>query len=124
MKKTKIIIFNRQGNTIKKSFYYREIASFEIASQYVYLGFRFVPSGKKYVGIENLIRKLKKIWLSIQKMLSKSKIDTKTKMFQYFQRFPFIETNRYLFKAFKEKEFDAKAWVQGLKYLLDMIGLD
>ena len=31
------------------------------------------------------------------------KIDIETKMFKYFQRFPFIETNRYLFKAFKEE---------------------
>ena len=49
-------------------------------------------------------------------------------MFKYFQRFPFIETNRYLFKAFnkylfKEEEFDTKGWVQDLKSLLDMPGL-
>ena len=36
------------------------------------------------------------------------KIDIETKMFKYFQRFPFIETNIYLFKAFKEEEFDTK----------------
>ena len=48
------------------------------------------------------------------------KTDIETK---YFQRFPFIETNRYLFKAFKEEEFDTKGWVQNLKSLLDMLGL-
>ena len=37
----------------------------------------------------------------------------------YFQRFPFIETNKYLFKAFTEEEFDTKGWVQNLKSLLD-----
>ena len=167
----------------------------ESANQYTYLGFTFVPSGKKYVGIENLSKKGKKTWFSLQKMLSKSKektfgtylklvdslvkpfilyayecwgdsmkkeifankieqfhismckqilgvkkiannikvlselgrtpvkIDIETKMFKYFQRFPFIETNRYLFKAFKEEEFDTKGWVQKLKYLLDMLRL-
>ena len=49
--------------------------------------------------------------------------DIETKMFKYFQRFPFIETNRYLFKAFKEEKFDTKGWVQNLKFLLDMFGL-
>ena len=44
-------------------------------------------------------------------------------MFKYFQRFPFIETNRYLFKAFKEEEFDTKGWVQNLKSLRTMLGL-
>ena len=44
-------------------------------------------------------------------------------MFKYFQRFPFIETNRYLFKAFKEEEFDTKGWVQNLKFLLGKLGL-
>ena len=39
------------------------------------------------------------------------KIDIETKMFKYFQRFPFIETKRYLFKAFKEEEFNTKGWV-------------
>ena len=44
-------------------------------------------------------------------------------MFKYFQRFPFIETNKYLFKAFTEEEFDTKGWVQNLKSLLDRLGL-
>ena len=44
-------------------------------------------------------------------------------MLKYFQRFPFIETNKYLFKAFTEEEFDTKGWVQNLKSLLDRLGL-
>ena len=36
------------------------------------------------------------------------KIDVETKMFKYLQRCPFIETNSYLFKAFKEEKFDTK----------------
>ena len=51
------------------------------------------------------------------------KIDIETKMSKYFQIFPFIKANRYLFKAFKEEEFDTKGWVQNLKFLLDMLGL-
>ena len=51
------------------------------------------------------------------------KIDIEAIMFKYFQRFPFIETNRYFFKAFKEDDFDTKGWVHNLKYLPDMLGL-
>ena len=43
-----------------------------------------------------------------------------TKFFKYFLRFPFIEANKYLFKAFKEEKFDTKGWVQNLKSLLDI----
>ena len=50
------------------------------------------------------------------------KVDIETKMFKHFPRFLFIEINRCLFKAFKEREFDAKGWVQNLKSLLDMLG--
>ena len=46
------------------------------ASIPIYLGFTFVPSGKKYVGIENLIKEGRKTWFSIPKMLSKSKEKT------------------------------------------------
>ena len=51
------------------------------------------------------------------------KIDIETKIFKYFQRFTFIERNRYLFKAFEEDKFDTKGWVQNLKSSLDMLGL-
>ena len=76
MKKTKVIIFNKQGNTIKKFKFYYKGKEIESASKYTYLGFTFVPSGKKYLGIENLLKKGKKTWFSIQKMLSKSKEKT------------------------------------------------
>ena len=46
-----------------------------------------------------------------------------TKVFRYFQRYPLIETSRYLFKALKVEEFNTKGWVQNLKSLLDMLGL-
>ena len=51
------------------------------------------------------------------------KIDIRIKMFKYFQRFSFIKTNRYLFKAFTEEEINKKDWVQNLKSLLDRLGL-
>ena len=67
IKKTKIIIFNKQGANIKKfKFYYRD-KEIEIAKQYTYLGFTFTPSGKKQVGIDNLINKARKVWFSILK---------------------------------------------------------
>ena len=62
MKKTKIIILNKQVANIKKfKFYYRD-KEIEIAKQYTYLGFTFIPSGKKQVGIDILINKARKVW--------------------------------------------------------------
>ena len=76
IKKTKIIIFNKQGANIKKfKFFYRG-REIETAKRYTYLGFIFTPSGKKQAGIENLINKARKAWFSIQKMLHKSKEKT------------------------------------------------
>ena len=47
IKKTKIVILNKQGANIKKfKFYYRD-KEIEIAKQYTYLEFTFTPSGKK-----------------------------------------------------------------------------
>ena len=76
LSKTKIMIFNKQGATIRKfQFYFQEI---EIVKQYTYLGFTFIPSGKKHQGIENLINKVKKLWVILQPFLciSEGKIDT------------------------------------------------
>ena len=62
MKKTKIIILNKQVANIKKfKFYYRDKET-EIAKQYTYLGFTFIPSGKKQVGTDILINKARKVW--------------------------------------------------------------
>ena len=67
-KNTKIIIFNKQGANIKKfKFYYRD-KEIEITKQYTYLGFTFTPSGKKEVGIDNLINKARKVFF-LYKML-------------------------------------------------------
>ena len=76
LKKTKIMIFNKQGATIKKFKFFFKGEEIDVVNQYTYLGFTFIPSGKKHVGIENLIKKGKKAWFSIQKMLNKSKEKT------------------------------------------------
>ena len=82
LKKTKVMIFNKQGSVIRKfKFYYRR-KEIDITNQYTYLGFTFIPSGKKHVGIENLLKKGKKAWFSIQKMLSKSKEKTVSTYFK------------------------------------------
>ena len=75
-KENKIIISKKQGENVKKyKFYYRDKA---IAKQDAYLGFTFTPSGKKQVGIDNLINKARKIIrkFSIQKITHKSKEKT------------------------------------------------
>ena len=64
-----------KGYYKKIKFYYRG-NEIEIGIQYTYLGFTFVPSGKRYVRIENLFKKGKKTWFSIQKILGKLKEKT------------------------------------------------
>ena len=51
------------------------------------------------------------------------KVDFKTRMFKCFQRFPFIETNRYLSKPFKVEELIKKDWVQTFKTMIGRLGL-
>ena len=60
LSKTKIMIFNKQGATIRKFKFYFQGQEIEIVKQYTYLGFTFIPSGKKHQGIENLIAKFNK----------------------------------------------------------------
>ena len=54
------MIFNKQGATIRKFKFYFQGQEIEIVKQYTYLGFTFIPSGKKLQGIENLITKFNK----------------------------------------------------------------
>ena len=46
LSKTKIMIFNKQGATIRKFKFYFQGQEIEIVKQYTYLGFTFIPSGK------------------------------------------------------------------------------
>lgn len=44
-------------------------------------------------------------------------------MLKCFQRFSFIETNRYLSKPFKVEELVKKDWVQSFKTMIGRLGL-
>ena len=76
VKKTKIMIFNKTGATIKKYKFYFMNEEIESVNRYTYLGFTFSTSGKMNAGIENLLNKAKKAWFSIQRSLHKSKEKT------------------------------------------------
>ena len=47
LSKPKIMIFNKQGATIKKFKFYFQGQEIKILKQYTYLGFTFIPSRKK-----------------------------------------------------------------------------
>ena len=42
----KVMVFNKQGATIRKFKFYFQRKEIEIVKQYAYLGFTFIPSGK------------------------------------------------------------------------------
>ena len=66
------MIFNKQGATIRKFKFYFQGQEIEIVKQYTYLVFKFIPSGKKHQGIENLTNKAKMTWFILQRFLYKS----------------------------------------------------
>ena len=70
------MIFNKQGATIRKFKFYFQGQEIEIVKQYTYVGFSFIPSGKKHQRIENLINKAKKSWFILRRFLHKSKEKT------------------------------------------------
>ena len=72
LSKTKTMIFNKQGATIRKFKFYFQGQEIEIVKQYIYLGFTFIPSRKEHQGIENLINKAKKSWFILQRFLYRS----------------------------------------------------
>ena len=51
LNKTKIMTFEKQGSIIRKFKFYFQGQEIEIVKQYTYLGFTFMPSGKKHQGI-------------------------------------------------------------------------
>ena len=56
-----------------------------MVNQYNYLGLTFIPYGKKkHVDIDNLKNKERKAWVSIQKMLHKSKGKTADTYIKFF----------------------------------------
>ena len=57
------MIFNKLVAHIRKFKFYFQGQEIKIGKQYTYLGFTFVPSGKKTLqGIVSLINKEKKSW--------------------------------------------------------------
>ena len=73
LKKTKIILLNRQGSLIKKHSFLFMSNNIEVTKQYKYLGFIFSGSGSTIVGVRNLINQAQKAWFSIKYYLSSSK---------------------------------------------------
>ena len=83
-KKTKIVLFNRQGHLIKKHKFYYKLYNIEVAKEYKYLGFLFSCSYSATIGVHHLINQAKKAWFSIKYYLFSSKnknIDTYLKLF-------------------------------------------
>ena len=74
--KTKVMIFNKQGSTVKKHNFYYQGKEIEIVKLYTYLGFTLIPSGKKHKGIENLLKNASKAWFAMQRILFKLKKKT------------------------------------------------
>lgn len=60
LKKTKIMIFNKQGSLIKKHKFYYKNKIIENTREYKYLGFTFSCSGSDKVGLDNLLNQAKK----------------------------------------------------------------
>ena len=89
LKKTKVILFNRQGSLIKKHNFLFKSNNIEVTKQYKYLGFMSnnieVTKQNKYLGfifscsgstravVTNLIKQARKAWFSIKYYLSSSK---------------------------------------------------
>ena len=63
------MIFNKQGSVMKKHQLFYKNKPVEIVKQYTYVGFTFVPSGRKQVGIDNLINKGKKLGFQFKRWL-------------------------------------------------------
>ena len=83
-KKTKVVLFNRQGSLIKKHKFHFKQKDIEIVREYKYLGFIFACSCSTTTGITNLINQAKKAWFTIRLYLSSSKnkkIETYLKLY-------------------------------------------
>ena len=73
LKKTKVILFNRQGSLIKNHNFLFKSNNIEVTKQYKYLGFIFSCSGSTIAVVTNLINQARKAWFSIKYYLSSSK---------------------------------------------------
>ena len=84
-KKTKIMIFNKRGVTLKnekKIFLDGKIL--EVVDQYQYLGLKLRPSGSMNFAVDELNTKANRAWFSISKVLYKNKRMEVSKSLQIF----------------------------------------
>jgi hypothetical protein len=73
-KKTKIMIFNKSGKTLKnKHNFWLGGKPLEVTDQYQYLGLKLRPSGALNFSVDELNLKANKAWFSISKILYKHK---------------------------------------------------
>ena len=73
LKKTKTLIFNKSGKTLKCDTFYIDSRVIENVNKYTYLGFTIAASGKFNIGLQKLIDKAQRAWFSILQMLNKSR---------------------------------------------------
>ena len=74
VKKTKIMIFNKRGLSLKGKYnFFLGGEALEVTDQYQYLGLKIRPSGAMGLAVEELNTKATKAWFSISKILYKHK---------------------------------------------------
>ena len=69
--KTKCMIFNKTGRTIRKHFYLRN-SKLEIVRSYKYLGFLFTPSGEIKSGLNDLRDRALKAFMKLKRLMGLS----------------------------------------------------
>ena len=73
-KKTKIMVFNKTGLTLRKKHnFLLEGKPLEVTDQYQYLGLKIRPSGSMNFAVDELNVKANKAWFSISKVLYRHK---------------------------------------------------
>ena len=74
VKKTKIMIFNKRGLTLRRNYnFFLGGEPLEVTDQYQYLGLKIRPSGAMGLAVEELNTKATKAWFSISKIFYKHK---------------------------------------------------
>ena len=73
LKKTKVIIFNKRGVSLKDKFkFYLRGEELAITDQYQYLGIKLRPSGSLQLATEELSDKAMRSWFGISNIIFKS----------------------------------------------------
>jgi hypothetical protein len=85
IKKTKIIIFNKSGRTLKNKFNFTlNGQNLEITDQYQYLGIKLRPSGGLNFAVQELHDKASRAWFGISNIIYKNKRMETDKVFGIF----------------------------------------